>query len=99
MQVGRQAALSSTRDRDLKGAHFMPPMGDQASPQAEMRASETFIRLLCQFEPEAVLEFLQGHEAYRVQVAVYALRPLNMRVILTLLLLARWSSDSMHKMC
>ncbi len=29
---------------------------------------ELYIRLLCQFNPAAVLPFLQGHDAYRVEV-------------------------------
>lgn len=29
---------------------------------------ELYIRLLCQFNANAVLPFLQGHDAYRVQV-------------------------------
>lgn len=30
-------------------------------------AGELYVRLLCEFEPAAVLPFLQAHDAYRVE--------------------------------
>ena len=68
MQVGQEEVLQGGNPRGAKTSPLMPRKGKEASPQAEMQASEVFVRLLCQFEPEAVLPFLQSHETYRVQV-------------------------------
>ena len=54
---------------DAHGLQLAVPAEAGAGGQlAEAQASELYIRLLCQFEPSAVLPFLQSHEAYRVQV-------------------------------
>lgn len=34
---------------------------------AQQGVGERYVRLLCQFEPGAVLPFLQSHDAYRVE--------------------------------
>ena len=34
---------------------------------AQAGVGELYVRLLCQFEPAAVLPFLQSHDAYRVE--------------------------------
>ena len=34
---------------------------------AQHGVGELYVRLLCQFEPGAVLPFLQSHDAYRVE--------------------------------
>lgn len=73
MQVGQEEVVLG-ENPGRKGSPLMPRAGREASSQAEIQASETFVRLLCQFEPEAVLAFLQSHEAYRVQVRKASLR-------------------------
>jgi len=49
------------------------PKLDTLDAQADVHTSELFIKLLCQFEPDAVLNFLQSHQAYRVQVSTQSL--------------------------
>lgn len=47
---------------------LLPKLENTLDAQADIHTSELFIKLLCQFEPDAVLNFLQSHQAYRVQV-------------------------------
>lgn len=68
LEVGKEAALTNDQAKGLKGSPLMPRASQEAGAQAEMQVSELFVRLLCQFEPQAVLGFLQSHETYRVQV-------------------------------
>ena len=68
MQIGHEETIPGENPRGADISPLMPSSRREANSQAEMQASEIFVRLLCQFEPEAVLPFLQSHEAYRVQV-------------------------------
>lgn len=73
MQEGQVQDDTGSASRGAKFAPFMPPTSKDALPQADIQASEVFVKLLCQFEPDAVLGFLQSHETYRVQVQNKAL--------------------------
>ena len=68
MQAIQEEAVSGGKPRGPDISPLMPRRGGEANAQAEVQASEIFVGLLCQYEPEAVLPFLQSHEAYRVQV-------------------------------
>ena len=71
MQAGQEV------EGEKQGLRLLPPaalkggLGAAGSLQAEAQASELYVRLLCQFEPAAVLPFLQNHEAYRVQARMH----------------------------
>lgn len=80
LQANEQMAGASDPNRGMKIFPLMPPEGSKSSPQAEMQASETFVRLLCQYEPDAVLSFLQSQEAYRVQVSLLQKPATTMRI-------------------
>jgi hypothetical protein len=48
---------------------LLPKLENASDTQADVHTSELFIKLLCQYEPDGVLNFLQSHQAYRVQVS------------------------------
>jgi len=54
----------------FQNGNFNLALKSQAPLQADLHTSELFIKLLCQFEPDAVLKFLQSHQTYRVQVSI-----------------------------
>ena len=68
-QANEEEVHTLEPSRGAKISPLMPLKGGEHNPQAEMQISETFICLLCQFEPAGVLSFLQSQEAYRVQVS------------------------------
>ena len=71
MQAGQELEGEKQGMRLLPLAAVKGGLGAAGSLQAEAQASELYVRLLCQFEPTAVLPFLQNHEAYRVQARMH----------------------------
>ena len=74
MQAGQEVEGEKQGMRLLPLAAVKGGLGVAGSLQAEAQASELYVRLLCQFEPTAVLPFLQNHEAYRVQASMHESR-------------------------
>lgn len=80
MQLGREEAVAGAAGRGGINLPLLSHAGIGRDSHAEMQASETYIRLLCQFDPDSVLDFLQSHESYRVQVRFLSC-PVNSLII------------------
>lgn len=65
MAVGESQATGAAQAL-LPGA-LLPGWPAPGALQAQAQLAELFVSLLCRFEPELVLPFLQSNEAYRVQ--------------------------------
>ena len=70
LQVSRAEASSATAASTLD--HLTGQAGNAPGAAAvhaqllqQQQVCELFVRLLCQYEPRAVLPFLEGHGAYR----------------------------------
>ena len=61
------ARAEQAADSPSKVATEAAAVGAHEALLAQNGVGELYVRLLCQFEPDAVLPFLQSHDAYRVE--------------------------------
>ena len=61
------ARAEQTADSPSKVATEAAAVGAHEALLAQNGVGELYVRLLCQFEPDMVLPFLQSHDAYRVE--------------------------------
>ncbi len=61
------ARAEQAADSPSKVANESAAAGAHEALLAQHGVGELYVRLLCQFEPGAVLPFLQSHDAYRVE--------------------------------